>query len=159
MSTEWDSNVPSVGRKVYTKIIFSSMSKVSIFRELSCIIVNTAVKYAPPEIFSICTRRKCIEAKIMRIANKHECDYEWVLPLSGETFSFDNYIVPSESGFGHQCTECGKEAVKKDNLRKHVENIHFPGSFTYNCKYCSQIYTTRNLLNQHMTKMHRGMSQ
>ena len=77
--------------------------------------------------------------------------------LSGDNLlSFDNYIVPSESGVGFQCTMCGKEAVKKSNLRKHIENIHFPGSYSYSCKYCSQICTTKNQLNQHISKLHRG---
>ena len=152
-------NVLSAGSKAMTRVIFTSMSKVSIFLEPLCTIVNSAVKYATPETFSVCTWEKCIMAEKCEMGKaKNLCDYEWVLPLSGETY-FDNYVVPSENGVGFQCTMCGKEAVKKSNLQKHVENIHFPGSYSYSCKYCSQICTTKNQLNQHISRFHRGINQ
>lgn len=76
--------------------------------------------------------------------------------LSGWAISFYDYIVPSENGVGFQCTECGKQSNDKSNLHKHVESIHFPGTFVYNCKFCSEVCTTRNLLNMHVRKMHHG---
>lgn len=80
-------------------------------------------------------------------------------PFSGGSFSFYDYVVRSESGIKlFQCTVCGKESNDKSNLRKHVENIHFPGSFEYSCKHCSETCTTRNLLNIHISKMHRGLN-
>merc|ERR1712179_717030 len=33
-----------------------------------------------------------------------------------------------------QCTLCGKINGQKNNIMNHVESIHFPGSFTYECK-------------------------
>ena len=52
----------------------------------------------------------------------------------------------------HKCTMCGISGKDRGNLRKHVENIHFPGRFSYLCKYCNETYTTRNLLNLHMSQ-------
>ena len=60
---EWVFNVLSAGSRAFRRIILTSTLKVCIFLELLCIIANTAVKYAPPETFSICTWEKCIVAK------------------------------------------------------------------------------------------------
>jgi len=69
---------------------------------------------------------------------------------------FYEYIVKDASSGpkAHKCTLCGKVGNDRGNLRKHVENIHFPGSFSYNCKYCTESFTTRNNLNMHISKTH-----
>ncbi len=73
--------------------------------------------------------------------------------------SFYHYIVPKAGeNKVFECSLCGKHGKDRGNLRKHVENIHFPGSFIYKCKYCSEEYNTRNLLNLHISNMHRGMN-
>jgi len=56
----------------------------------------------------------------------------------------------------HRCTVCGKVGRDRGNLRKHVENIHFPGSFTYSCKYCQETFTSRTHLNHHVTNLHKN---
>jgi len=56
----------------------------------------------------------------------------------------------------HRCTVCGKVGKDRGNLRKHVENIHFPGSFTYSCKYCQETFTSRTHLNHHVTNLHKN---
>lgn len=55
---------------------------------------------------------------------------------------------------GYRCMLCGKSAKDKGNLRKHVENIHFPGQFEYPCKICQKPFSTRNRLNHHVSKEH-----
>ena len=69
---------------------------------------------------------------------------------------FYEYIVKDASSGpkAHKCTLCGKVGNDRGNLRKHVENIHFPGSFSYDCKYCTESFTTRNNLNMHISKTH-----
>jgi len=69
---------------------------------------------------------------------------------------FYEYIVKDASSGpkAHKCTLCGKVGNDRGNLRKHVENIHFPGSFSYDCKYCTESFTTRNNLNIHISKTH-----
>ena len=52
----------------------------------------------------------------------------------------------------HKCTMCGKSGKDRGNLRKHVENIHFPGTFNYHCKYSFENFSTRNSLNIHISK-------
>jgi len=63
------------------------------------------------------------------------------------------YIVKDDfQSNWHKCTLCGKSGKDRGNLRKHVENIHFPGTFNYSCKYCSENFSTRNSLNIHISK-------
>ena len=54
----------------------------------------------------------------------------------------------------HKCVLCGKSTRDRGNMRKHVENIHFPNSFQYPCKYCEETFGTRNQLNIHISKLH-----
>ncbi|XP_023339295.1 protein tramtrack, beta isoform isoform X21 [Eurytemora carolleeae] len=57
----------------------------------------------------------------------------------------------------HKCVLCGKSTRDRGNMRKHVENIHFPNSFQYPCKYCDETFGTRNQLNIHISKLHSTM--
>jgi len=72
---------------------------------------------------------------------------------------FYEYIVkdPESGPKMHKCTICGKQGSDRGNLRKHVENIHFPGTLSYQCKYCTETFSTRNGLNHHFSKMHRTL--
>ena len=65
-----------------------------------------------------------------------------------------HYIVSCHLEAGQKvfiCTICGKVSAHKTDLRKHVENIHFPGLLTYIRKYCTKTFPTKNLLNHHVT--------
>ena len=77
------------------------------------------------------------------------------LVAGGDKQLYDYIVSHPEAGpKAFKCIICGKISDHKTNLRKHVENIHFPGTFTYQCKYCSEIFTTRNFLNMHVSKIH-----
>jgi len=56
----------------------------------------------------------------------------------------------------HRCTMCGKTGKQRNNMRKHVENIHFNGTFVYNCKYCCETFASRNKLNHHISGVHKN---
>jgi len=69
---------------------------------------------------------------------------------------FQDYVARSGHSSGWQCTICGKESAQKVNLVKHVENVHFPDSFSYNCKYCTQSFNTKNKLYVHIARIHKN---
>ena len=71
----------------------------------------------------------------------------------------EEYIIKNPSSGLFSCTLCGKENDRRYNVKKHVENIHFPGSLSHSCKYCDQVFTTRNNLNYHTSKYHRANKQ
>ena len=83
------------------------------------------------------------------------------LPITGSSgggpLDLYNYLTREfvEGVVHHKCILCGKLAKDRGNMRKHVENIHFPNSYTYPCKYCAEMFGTRNSLNMHISKVHR----
>ena len=63
-----------------------------------------------------------------------------------------NYIeqvVGEDGGRKYKCVLCTQIFHKKEHIENHVENIHFPGTFQYNCKYCGQSFDRRNMLYKH----------
>jgi len=62
------------------------------------------------------------------------------------------FVVKTESGY--QCY-CGMFKHKwKANVQNHIESIHYPGHFIWNCDICGDQVKTRNMLSQHKTKHH-----
>ena len=76
-------------------------------------------------------------------------------------------------GFGHGQTECNSSA-KKDALRRYYSDELPPSLWcdylycncrenhktnSHCCKYCDQVFTTRNNLNYHTSKYHRANKQ
>jgi len=53
-----------------------------------------------------------------------------------------------------KCSVCGQIGAKKYNMRKHVENIHFPGQFEYYCADCEGKFDTMQKYLDHQTKKH-----
>jgi len=67
--------------------------------------------------------------------------------------NFSSYIDRGD-GSKFRCTLCGKEFKESGTVNKHIENIHFPGTYTYYCKFCPESFGTRNNLYKHISKNH-----
>jgi len=80
----------------------------------------------------------------------------------GDKQLYDYIEKAPECGLrGHRCTICGKTGNDRGNLRKHIENVHFPGIFSYQCRHCppdSAVFPTRTKLNNHISTMHKNIS-
>ena len=72
------------------------------------------------------------------------------------TGMFQDYIARSEVSCGWKCTICGKECAQKVNLVKHVESFHFPDSFAQECKYCGQMFNTKDKRYKHEQINHKN---
>ena len=131
-----------------TKLTWGSMLRTFTFRVLSPTRANIAVKYLQLGTSWTCTYQRSIVKMCSR----------WILSLAGGDKRLYDYIVShlEDGQKAFKCTLCGKVSAHKTNLRKHVENIHFPGLFIYTCKYCPQTFPTKNLLNHHVTNSHRS---
>ena len=57
----------------------------------------------------------------------------------------------------YKCGICGKINGQKIHTQNHIESIHFPGTFEYNCKHCEMTFTGRNKLYIHVNQMHKGL--
>ena len=81
-------------------------------------------------------------------------------PSSGDKQLYDYIEKAPECGLrGHRCTICGKTGNDRGNLRKHIENVHFPGIFSYQCRHCppdSAVFPTRTKLYNHISTMHKN---
>ena len=79
--------------------------------------------------------------------------------FSGSRDFLNSYMERVLEGVGmgkFKCSICGKINGRKDHAENHIESIHFPGTFQYNCKYCEMIFTGRNKLYLHVNQMHKG---
>ena len=81
--------------------------------------------------------------------------------LSGRPINrkvFDQYMERTmlEDGRpGFRCTLCGKQNTNNCNVKNHIESIHFPGLFSYNCDYCERKFKSKNAQCSHVSKVHK----
>ena len=65
-------------------------------------------------------------------------------------------VFDNESGVTrYKCILCGKINNRKGHAENHIENIHFPGAFSYDCKYCEMTFSSKNSLYKHVHRMHK----
>ena len=64
------------------------------------------------------------------------------------------YIRKSDNKF--QCFLCEFSSTNRVHVLNHVESVHFPGSFKYQCDYCHKVLKTKNAKNVHMSKFHKN---
>ena len=89
--------------------------------------------------------------------NKHsESDFCFLLD---NVKALSEYIEkdPASGPKAHKCTLCGKISQDRSNIRKHVENIHFPDTFLYSCKFCGKTFNARNNMYVHVSTYHRAL--
>ena len=82
----------------------------------------------------------------------------YLLGQFGAREVFDQYMEKSSPDDGKpclKCTLCGKESSHLNNLRNHIENAHFPGTFSYNCSQCEKTFKSKTALCSHISKLHR----
>ena len=44
---------------------------------------------------------------------------------------------------------------QKSNMLNHVESVHFPSLFLYECPYCGKAHNTKNALSVHISVKHK----
>ena len=90
--------------------------------------------------------------------------FRWNQVVATLSYSgFDGIVVSSYDDLhqfvvrvkdGYQCY-CGNFKHKwKANVQNHIESIHYPGHFIWNCDICGEQVKSRNMLSQHKTKYH-----
>jgi len=67
---------------------------------------------------------------------------------------FEKYMMRNEDG-STKCTLCHYNAKTKSIASLHIESIHFPGLFSYNCQYCGQVANTKKSLRIHINRYHK----
>jgi len=66
------------------------------------------------------------------------------------------YLIQDSAGHGShfQCSICGKANTQKNNVLKHIESIHFPDSFKYECNICMKTLKSKSALYLHNSRHH-----
>merc|ERR1712226_380894 len=64
------------------------------------------------------------------------------------------YIKKSEDN-KHECVICGQSNSLRSNILNHVESVHFPNSFLYECIYCGKQFSSKNARNVHVSRNHK----
>ena len=71
----------------------------------------------------------------------------------------ENYIseiYPDGGGKLWNCSLCNLLSHRsKINVRNHIESVHFPGSFTYQCQQCGKECSSNNSLSLHVSRYHK----
>merc|ERR1719341_2726685 len=68
--------------------------------------------------------------------------------------SYSNKITEGENAGKFQCNLCGKISRDRTNSFQHVENIHFPGSYEYQCDQCDEKFDTNDKWRKHRSRAH-----
>ena len=63
------------------------------------------------------------------------------------------YIRKCENKF--MCFLCEFSSTNRVHVLNHVESVHFPGSYKYQCDYCPKVLNTKNAKNVHMSRFHK----
>ena len=76
-----------------------------------------------------------------------------------ELHGYSSKLTEGESIGKFQCNLCGKISDRRNGSFKHVENVHFPGTYQYECEKCGQTFGTQNKIVQHRMRLHSGKKQ
>ena len=70
---------------------------------------------------------------------------------------FNKYISKVGEGVDvgkFTCNICGQIGAQKPNMRRHVENTHFPGQLEYSCADCDGKFDSMQQYHSHRTRKH-----
>ena len=65
------------------------------------------------------------------------------------------YIRKCENKF--MCFLCEFSSTNRVHVLNHVESVHFPGSYKYQCDYCPKVLNTKNAKNVHMSRFYKNL--
>ena len=70
--------------------------------------------------------------------------------------AYSKKLTEGENKGKFQCSLCGKISNQKKDAFSHVENIHFPGSYEYECHQCGEKFDTKHKVYLHRSRVHNG---
>ena len=79
---------------------------------------------------------------LQEVAERGEVDFAYYL----------EHVGPQPSK-GFKCTKCGKIlAGNKKEGRWHVEAVHFPGTYLYECEFCGKKLNSEKQFSNHRSR-------
>ena len=84
------------------------------------------------------------------------CGKQYIDFILVDPSTLNDYIQKDSSTGAFSCLICGKVNAQKNNIRKHIEGVHFPGQFVVSCNVCFKQFNGKNSLSVHMYKFHNN---
>ena len=92
----------------------------------------------------------------MRALLEEEEEEDFFVPsgsASGQLSAFIKYTVNMGKNIV-KCTVCEKKLTGNSTALRHVEAIHFPGTYSYQCGSCDQEFCNFNSWAHHRSRPH-----
>ena len=74
--------------------------------------------------------------------------------MEQDLHGYSSKITEGENIGKIQCNLCGKISINKWKAFEHVEAIHFPGSYEYECDQCDRKFDTKHKWYIHRSRVH-----
>ena len=69
--------------------------------------------------------------------------------------ALETYVTKDEVENAFRCNICGLKATRAAKVKDHLEAVHFPNTYRYECEYCSSVFYSRNAHRVHLSTKHR----
>ena len=66
---------------------------------------------------------------------------------------FEQFAIKNGSS-SFSCSICSSHSSQLRDMKRHIESIHFPNTFTYSCTFCEKVFGTQNAYLNHK-KIHK----
>ena len=80
--------------------------------------------------------------------------WEYGEGVEQDLHAYSTKITEGENIGKFQCHMCGKISRGKSEAWRHVESIHFPGSYEHECDQCGEKFETNTKWRHHRTRVH-----
>ena len=84
----------------------------------------------------------------------HQLDQRNREEVEQDLHEYSRKITEGENFGKFRCNLCGKISPKRKDSFQHVESIHFPGSYEYQCDQCDEKFDTKCRWRFHRTTVH-----
>ena len=74
--------------------------------------------------------------------------------IEQDLHGYSSKITEGENIGKFQCNLCGKISKYRKDSFQHVEAIHFPGSYEYQCDQCDEKFDAQNKWHIHRSRVH-----
>jgi len=69
--------------------------------------------------------------------------------------ALEAYVTKDVVDNAFKCNICGLKATRAAKVKDHLEAVHFPNTYRYECEYCSSVFYSRNAHRVHLSAKHR----
>ena len=80
--------------------------------------------------------------------------WEYGEGVEQDLHGYSSKITEGENIGKIQCNLCCKISINKSKAFEHVEAIHFPGSYEYECDRCDRKFDTKHKWYTHRSRVH-----